>query len=105
MRSEGPRQLVESFFAGATEQIFKREVSVFCLEKDMFDAVVVTVFFVAELKAVAATHRLERCRAIGQKHGVIDGVFRAKLADERVGNLCRFRSAQALCGVIRWSGD
>ena len=48
----------------------------------MFDAVVVTVLFVAGLEAVAATHCLERCRAIGQKH-VIDGVFCAKLADER----------------------
>jgi hypothetical protein len=55
----------------------------------MFDAIPISVVFVSEIEAAASAGIAEWCRSIDEKHCVINVVFFAQSAEERVsGNVC-----------------
>ena len=64
----------------------------FYFVKDTFDAVPISMTFVFEIEAVAATGVFQRMRAINQKLGVVDVVFLAEFSKERVSDtlVCRW---------------
>lgn len=47
----------------------------FYYSKDMFDAVAISMFLVAEIEAMTGADVFQRCDTIDEKHGVVDVVF------------------------------
>jgi len=67
-----------------TETVRESGSSAFYLSKDTFDAVAISVTFVAEIEPVTGAGVFQRCRAVDENHGVVDVVFLAQLREERV---------------------
>ena len=67
-----------------TETVRESCSSAFYLSKDTFDAVAISVAFVAEIEAVTGAGVFQRRRTVDKKHGVVDVVFLAQFREERV---------------------
>ena len=85
MRRRTIEPLVCSFCTGIAEIVKESGSSAFYLSKDTFDAVSISVVFVAEIEAVTRAGVFQRCRAVDEKHGVVDVVFLAKFSEEYLG--------------------
>ena len=67
-----------------TEAVRESGSSAFYLSKDTFDAVAISVAFIAEIEPVTVAGFFQGRRPVDEKHGVVDVVFLAQFREERV---------------------